>query len=250
MISTATEYYQALFKLTEGASIYPSIAKVLPRQGNIYTIDLDSREIKGPTMLSVAEDHDSETIYFLTDRFYDNTDLATTCCIIQYINAANEGRIYWVPYYDTETYLSDNKILIPWCIEGEATKAAGSITYSLRFFKLNDTYKYLIYNLNTLPTTSIISNGINILNEWIPVEVSKEIFEMDPSIYYIENDTKDGYVPAKDIPWSASLKYYTLTDGYNYEASFLEFLMSKVASLQRDTQSYWYDATDSDYLDS
>ena len=59
-------------------------------------------------------------------------DLATTACVVQYINANNEGRLYTVPYYDIETFHDENKILIPWCIEGEATKAAGDVSYAFR----------------------------------------------------------------------------------------------------------------------
>jgi hypothetical protein len=49
----------------------------------------------------VQKDHNAETLYFILDRYYDNVDLATMSCIVQYQNAskdkASSGYIYAVP---------------------------------------------------------------------------------------------------------------------------------------------------------
>ena len=244
MISTATEYFEALFKINENGNI-PSLAVLLPKTENIYNIDLNSRTVEAPEFLSVLDDHDSETVYFIVDRFFDNMDLSTTACVIQYINANKEGRIYAVPYYDIETYHASNKMLIPWCIDGEATKAAGEVTYSIRFFKISDDGKYLVYNLNTLPATSKVLNGINVLDGYIPVEVDEEAFKADINTFYVLN--ADGtYTPATS--WSSTTQYYTLTDGYNYADKTLDELIARIATLERETQTYWYDATTRDKM--
>ena len=162
MISTFSEYYENLWRIqSENA---PSTAVLIPQSETIYNIDLNKRTIETPEFLSVERDHNSETIFFLIDRFYDNVDLSTMTCVIQYINAKGEGRLYPVPFYDTLTYSKDNKILFPWCIEGEATKAAGDIQYSIRFYRINESGDAFVYNLNTLPTSSKILYGMNVLD--------------------------------------------------------------------------------------
>jgi hypothetical protein len=81
MVSTAEEYFANLFKIN-GSFNPPSLAVILPRSENIYKIDLDSRTVEAPEYLSVLDDHNSETIYFIMDRFFDNMDMSTTTCVI------------------------------------------------------------------------------------------------------------------------------------------------------------------------
>jgi len=108
---------------------------LLPSTERIYEIDLNTRTIDAPEWLSVETDHRSETIYFKVPRYFDHMDLTTTVCVIQYINANGEGRVYPVPYYDITTCTRENfetleqepYILFPWVIDGEATKAAGDV---------------------------------------------------------------------------------------------------------------------------
>lgn len=245
MITSADEYLNALFKINENGNI-PSLAVLLPRSENIYNIDLGARTVEAPEFLSVIDDHVSETIYFLVDRFFDNVDMSTTGCVIQYINANNEGRIYSVPFYDIETYHDVNKMLIPWCIEGEATKAAGDVTYSIRFFKVDSTGKYITFNLNTLPTTSKVKEGLNILDGYIQVEVDKTLFETGSNTYYTK-DSNGNYVKA--TTFSPTETYYTLTDGYNYSTEALDAIYNRLANLERETQAYWYDATKRSKMD-
>ena len=101
-------------------------------------------------------------------------DLTNTICIVQYKNenAKNEynqpdgGHIYIVPFYDV-TYLSgedEGKVLIPWCISGPATAAAGPITFAVEFFLLSEDKKSIIYKLNTQPAHSKILHGLNVTN--------------------------------------------------------------------------------------
>jgi hypothetical protein len=75
-----------------------------------------------PTFLSVERDHNAETIYFLVNRYYGYKDLATTSCVIEYINAAGEGGFYIVPFYDVTSYQGfigedgqnyEDKMLVP-----------------------------------------------------------------------------------------------------------------------------------------
>ena len=98
MITTPKEYYDLLYRIQDENK--PSLAVLLPNDEKIYEIDMNSRKIEAPKYLSVELDHRAETIYFKVGRYYDNIDLANMTCVVQYINAKGEGRVYPVPFYD------------------------------------------------------------------------------------------------------------------------------------------------------
>lgn len=170
MKTASQEYYQLLHQIQDENA--PSIAVLLPGTENIYEIDLNKRTIESPEFLSVSRDHKAETIYFTCPRYFDNIDLTNLVCVVEYINANGDGRIYAVPYYDVDHFslidveneIYEPKILFPWCIDGEATKVAGEVTYAVRFFQLNDTGTQMIYNLSTLTAKSKVLHGIEIKN--------------------------------------------------------------------------------------
>ena len=184
------------------------------------------------------------------NRFFDNMDMSTTTCVIQYINAVGEGRLYVVPFYDIETYHATDQMLIPWCIEGEATKAAGEVTYSIRFFKIDITGKYVIYNLNTIPSKSKVLNGINVLDfVLVSPPPTREQYESGDTVYYIpvyNNGEIIGYAPAEG-DYNPTASYYTIAEGYNYAAHELEIINTRIANLERGIDNnggfniYWYE---------
>ena len=148
----------------------PILSVILPSDEKTFDVDLDSREISVPTFLSVSKDHRAETIYFLVDRYYDYKDLSQTSCIIEFINAVGEGGYYVVPFYDISSYPryfdEDNvkheaKMLIPWCIEGNATKGSGPVQFAIRFYQLDDANKNFIYNLRTKIATAQVLEGMD-----------------------------------------------------------------------------------------
>lgn len=158
MITTPQEYYQYLHQIQSSSP--PTIA-LIPNKETIYNINLYDRTIESPPFLGIEKDHASETIYFLVDRYHDYIDLLNTICVIQYVNAKGEGRIYPVPFYDVTTYAEQNKMLIPWNVGAGATIAAGKIEYSIRFYRLNAMGTEFEYNLNTLTATSKVLHGID-----------------------------------------------------------------------------------------
>lgn len=158
MITLPNEYEQNLFKIQDKNP--PSIAVLVPSTEQIFEIDLNKRSVETPEFLSVQTDHTAETIYFKVNRYYDHVDLANTICIVQYINAEGDGFVYPVPYFDTTTF--PGMILFPWVISGNATKAAGTISYSIRFYRINDSGNSFTYNLSTLPVESKILYGMDI----------------------------------------------------------------------------------------
>ena len=192
MITTPQEYYAYLHQIQ--SSNPPTIA-LIPNREKIYTIDLNSREIETPEFLSIEKDHASETVYFIVDRYYDFVDLSQTICIVQYVNAAGEARIYPVPFYDIHTYSEDKKMLIPWNIGAGATVAAGTVKYSLRFYRLNELGTTFLYNLNTLTTYSKILHGMD------AQEIAGEAFELSASQYdYLLQKIED--ISRQDLYWT------------------------------------------------
>ncbi len=146
-----------------------------------YDIDLSSRTVEAPPLLSVSKDHQSETIYFKVDRFRDYMDLSNTTCVIQYITPDNNTHLYVVPFYDVLTFKSEDKMIIPWCVDGNVTKFAGDIRFSIRFFIAKQQeieveevnaqgesviskriQHILVYNLTTLPARSRVLEGMEV----------------------------------------------------------------------------------------
>lgn len=186
MIVPAEEYYQNLIQINDTNK--PILANLLPSDEKIYNIDLNTRKVEAPQYLSVKKDHRAETIYFTVDRYYDNMDLSSTVCLIQYVNDGVKketgiedlGHFYLVPFYDITTFKEEKKILFPWQIGGPATAAAGTVNFSFRFFILNAENQYL-YSLNTLEATSKVLYGMDITdkeneNLIIPADTVTEIY--------------------------------------------------------------------------
>lgn len=165
----------------------------LPYAHNIYDIDLNSRTVYGPNVLSVQRDHKSEVIYFKVDRYFDFMDLTNTICIIQYIipgDATKTPYIYVVPFYDTHKFMKENKIIFPWNVGGAATMQNGTVEYSIRFYKIdvvNDKLQ-LIYNLNTLPTSTKILRGLVESNEILKAEYDMPVEQYEYLIHQLENN--------------------------------------------------------------
>ena len=153
----------------------PEIA-VLPSTEKVYNVDLKTRQIETPEYLSVERDHKSEIVYFKVDRFFDYMDLTQTVCIIQYVTVDNKARIYAVPYYDIESYAHEDKMIIPWCIDGGATAVAGPIQYSIRFYKVDEVGQQFTYNLNTQPAKSKVLYGME-------VQEMNADYDLAPTVY-------------------------------------------------------------------
>lgn len=167
MITTAQEYFSNLDILQ---NVNQPAYALLPKNEEIYNIDIKTRTVKAPKFLSVEKDFKAETVYFSIDRFIDYMDLAQTCCVVQYnnINSKSGTRFYAVPFYDVYQLADEKKIIFPWCLDAHVAEAAGPVEFSIKFFKigekLNDQHeaeKVLVYSLNTLPATSQILHGFD-----------------------------------------------------------------------------------------
>lgn len=173
MIITQEQYLDYLNKLKN-----PDFkALTFPKGERIYKINLETRKSEAPTFLSVKNDYEAETILFQTDRFFDNMDLSTVNCVIQYINAEGKGYLYRVPFYDKETFQEQGKLIIPWFIKGPVTAASGPVQFSFQFYEL-EKEPDLSYQIIDLKEKDYKINTYYIYNE------ETKIYELDSSEKY------------------------------------------------------------------
>jgi hypothetical protein len=108
MYTTVAEYNTNVWQLKDYNAAFRVIQ--LPSDETIYNIDLDTRSISTPSFLGVTKEQGAETIYFLVDRYFGEMDLASTACLVEYINSSSDPNkrtgFYPVPFYDISTYSS------------------------------------------------------------------------------------------------------------------------------------------------
>lgn len=151
----------------EQSQRFPQLVHFLPNEGQIYPIDLETRTISIPQYLSVQYDHNAEIVYFKCPRYYDNMDLATAVCIIEYVNADGESGLYWVPYYNVDVNEDEDipQMLIPWSIGGLATASSGMVNFTVRFYQLDSYRKTFLYNMSLQPARAEVLHGIDLSEE-------------------------------------------------------------------------------------
>lgn len=170
-ITPEKEYFSNLSLLY---NVNPPAYASLPAAEILYNIDLNTRKIDAPKVLSIEKDHKSNIVYFSVNRFMDYMDLALTNCIIQYnIEREVKGKkvkktyFYPVPFFDIYQKATEGKIIFPWALDASVTSASGIVEFSIVFFKIgtkindNGNAEYIYtYNLNTLPARSEVIKGI------------------------------------------------------------------------------------------
>ena len=182
MITEPSEFRQRLQEIQNSVKI--TFAH-LPSNEPRFIIDANSREINIPfefSFLGVIGDHKAETIYFEIDRYFDDEDLSTHTCVIQFVNKnpktleCNEG-LYPVTTMDINSI--DGKIIFGWNIMNDATQIAGDIHFSIRFYSIDSNNKFT-YNFNTLTANSIILDTLDVRHT--------SIIEISPSELQAWND--------------------------------------------------------------
>ena len=161
MITNPADYQQLLYQLEdENFPIkYPSLPS--PEDEALIKINLQTKKIENTNnYVTIEGDHAAETLYFEVNRYHGLVDLSNMMCIVSYINADNEKRIYPVPYYDTLTH--KDKIIFPWVLNYSATKKSGEINYMITFYKIEKDSNNLLYNLNTLPASLQVYSKLNL----------------------------------------------------------------------------------------
>lgn len=180
----------------------PLVADLLPDDDQIFEVDLNTRTINVPQFLSVQYDHNAEVVYFKVPRYFEGVDLATTTCVIQYINANNDVGLYCIPFYDLTHFDEDENgiqvpvMLLPWSLGGLATVVSGQIQFSLRFYVIDSESKKFTFNLNTQTAKGSILYGMN-----LPADAVEQ-FRLDSSVI------EQIYASIQDISGVATTYWY------------------------------------------
>ena len=154
---------------------------MLPLDEEPFNIDLNTRTIQVPTSFSkcasVQSDQLAETIIFIADRYFDYMDLANTEIYVQWTIPENkkDGIAEYngatrVEMVDLDT--EKGKIRFAWPLNDTITANPGTVKFSVRFFRVDDSNpNKLLYSLNTTDASIIIKPALQkSLNEESKVE--------------------------------------------------------------------------------
>lgn len=182
------------------------------RVGIYYYFDQIDNEYK----LDYSEHYNPERTYYVSiDKRYikAHVEYSNYKPNIYYILNSNNEMILategFSPNQEYYSLIDKPKILFPWCLTNEATAAAGTLDFAIRFYSIESSTGRLVYNMRTLPAQSKILDTIS-------VEITDDKFEDI-------KDTPSGY-------------YY---DALGREATVLEDLYFKIAA-KKDI--YWIEA--------
>lgn len=160
MITSQNEYLSSLAQIQmgiNGENYFP-----IPAAEKIYKIDLNTRTVEAPALLSVTQDNEAEILFFEVDRYFDNMDLLNTTCVINYVNAIGEHFVYPVPCVDAVTKRSEDKLLLPWVISSDVTWAAGAVRFAFQFYEINTGTLEFEYMLRTLAASTKVGQGLDV----------------------------------------------------------------------------------------
>lgn len=146
----------------------------LPVDEPHFMIDANTRKVEVPEAfkqngIAVVGDEVSEVLFFEIDRFYDATDLSQQDIAFFWSHTADkDNTIYSTPAFFSvveSNFEGDDKLIFGWPITSDLTRMAGKITFSVRFFKKDDTVVgdeaySLLYSLSTQPQTVNVSSGL------------------------------------------------------------------------------------------
>ncbi len=133
---------------------------MLPLDEPVFEIDANKREITVPSEfkkngISVQGDEIAESLIFRINRFFDYSDLNEMVCQIQWQNADKEEGISNAFVVDASR--SADYLYIMWPLTEEITKAAGTIKFSVRFYKVSGSE--LVYSFSTKIAQATINQG-------------------------------------------------------------------------------------------
>lgn len=201
MITSPEEYIKRLADIQNQDNLKELV--MLPTEEPRFIIDANSRTITIPdafTFIGVQNDHAAETIYFEIDRYFDQHDLSTEMCVVQFEAIGSDSKrdegFYPITKIDIDSV--PGKVIFGWKILNDVTKYDGNVCFSVRFYSIetvgyNQRFKY---NFNTLPTSLPVKSSLNSTGEGVPVDpTALEI--MSARFAEIERRAKEGMVGAE-----------------------------------------------------
>lgn len=183
-------------------SVQPKFV-MIPSDESPFEINANTRTISVPANFSkcagVVGDNMCEIVTFTIDRYFDYTDLANARICVQWKLPAKAGEeaeegISHIGLIDLNTV--SGKIRFGWPLTEALTKAAGNISFAVRFYvekTVTDadgqSQTQFVYLFNTLPATIPIREGLNISGEDVIVEQGiTDLFKN-----FVENSNNPSY---------------------------------------------------------
>lgn len=191
-----------MYKLLETVQYkYTTTVRQLPLDEPRIQVDLNTRQIKiseseYSDFLSMEKDHRAETVYFELDRYFEDVDLFNCTCIVEYINAKGQMRIYPVTLKDIKSLESQHRMILGWSLGNEATAAAGTITFSLSFYAINTETHSVVYSLQTAPAQGNILYGMDYTQE--QEEESEDYYKLSENHF----ETLLAMINQKNVYWN------------------------------------------------
>lgn len=200
-ISSLGELFTFMEFITKHAPIYTR----LPLDEEPFFIDANKRSITVPkdfasNGVSVQGDEIAEILFFKINRFFDATDLSLCDIYVQWRSSEldEEGKPKegvsrtWIHDVDSEP----GYLIFGWPISSAITKAAGNITFSVRFYRLDDGND-LIYSFSTLDQTVKILPALDF-------DIADENIGKEGSKYVVDDRAADIQSRAINSPASGS----------------------------------------------
>lgn len=158
-----------------------------------FIIDLNTRIISIPPELycvGIENDHNAETIYFETNRYFDDIDLYNASIAIQQINGLGKKYVFPVVYKyvdQSEEGESGERLSFGWTLSSDVLAAAGKIYFTVRFFELENNKNIFKYNLNTKIAEVQVEKGLNVLVADEGIKEADDLSRVLESISNLEN---------------------------------------------------------------
>lgn len=218
-----------------------------------FVIEADKRTIIIPAefqFLGVKTDQRSEKIYFEVDRIFDDVDLSTKTCVIQYINAGtddvDEG-IYPVTELDTTTV--PGKIVFKWEVDNIVCKYAGVVAFSVRFYEIDPETKLYTYCWNTIPESLPVLDGLNVSGS-VTEDFPTELLEWNARMAALNTEITNK-ISAADATMKADLKTAKgYMDGAQAARGGAEEAESRVKKIVAGNEAYTKTESDNVYAKS
>lgn len=175
-MNISNELIQKLIDVQAAYAAKEAIA--IPDDAPRFEIDMDTRAITVPTgrtVLAVRNDHCAEIVCFELDRYYKGHDLSTETCVVQYAVASRRGGQYINEGFYPVTMIdlsTEGKLLFAWEIKNSVTNTSGIVDFSVRFYSIDSSGEKpeFEYNANTLISSMVIKNTLDVANEGVSFE--------------------------------------------------------------------------------
>lgn len=153
-IHTLDQYFNKLGAIADIAKKDGNYSLLrLPLDEEPFYINLDDRSITIPDAfkksgLGIKNDEFVETIYFAVDPFFDTIAINGLDIAIEWENAAANTTGLTAGIYKQYDNIS-GKYIFGWPLTSAVTKAAGTVKFSVRFYKLTEDTQVYLHNLST-----------------------------------------------------------------------------------------------------